>query len=113
MLPGAGVEDGLGAEGRSGTADVLAGALEAEAGAGGGRDSFCHASHRSTAENENTTNRIRRWVSMTTWVSARPLAGVLQKGLASRDRVVSARMIGMTTQDAAHGEHGPLERTVL
>ena len=42
-----------------------------DATAGGGRDSFCHASHNISAEKEKTTNRMRRWVSMTAWVTAR------------------------------------------
>ena len=62
----AGTDAGTG--GKSVAAVDFAGA---DATAGGGRDSFYHASHNISAENEKTTNRMRRWVSMTAWVSAR------------------------------------------
>ena len=58
----------VGIGGKSVAAGARAGA---DATAGGGRDSFCHASHNMSAENEKTTNRMRRWVSMTARVTAR------------------------------------------
>ena len=61
----------VGAGGKSVAAVVLDGADDgADTGGGGGLDSFCHASHSRSAENEKTTNRMRRWVSMTAWVTA-------------------------------------------
>ena len=66
--PGSAGGADVGAGGKSFAAVVVAGA--AVAAGGGGRDSFCHASHSMSAENEKTTNRMRRWVSMTAWVTA-------------------------------------------
>ena len=64
----AGTDVGTGGKSVAPGARAGAGAV---ATAGGGRDSFCHASHNISAENEKTTNRMRRWVSMTAWVTAR------------------------------------------
>ena len=63
-----GAAGAAGAGGRSVAALDFAG-VDATTG-GGGRYSFCHASHSINAEAEKTTNRMRRWVSMTTWVTA-------------------------------------------
>jgi len=65
-------DDAAGTDAGAGGKSVAPGARAgADATAGGGRDSFCHASHNINAENEKTTNRMRRWVSMTTWVAVR------------------------------------------
>jgi hypothetical protein len=44
------------------------------AGSGGGACCFCQASQRSRPENEKTTRRMRRWVSMNASLAARPQA---------------------------------------
>ena len=60
-----GADGGAGVGGKSVAALDFAG-VDATTG-GGGRYSFCHASHSISAEAEKTTNRMRRWVSMTAW----------------------------------------------
>ncbi len=65
-----GVAEGTAGVGGSSVAALDFAGVDATTG-GGGRYSFCHASHSISAEAEKTTNRMRRWVSMTAWVTAR------------------------------------------
>ena len=83
-------------------------------GGAGGRCSFCHASHRKSADIENTMNRIRRCVSMETQRTALSRrGGMCGSGPRSvRHGVVAPGMIRVTARDAFYREPGAAERAV-
>lgn len=103
----------------AGTCAVGDGTLDGvdAAGAGCGRVSFCHASHRSRSEKENTKNNMRRCVSITPVEAPsrmRPVSsGARQSAFACvGHRIAAPRMPRMAARDALQREPGALQRAM-